>query len=141
MTPFRFPALASVLALFGYGTPTLACSSETPYEVENGEYVIVMPEGVEGPVPVVVFLHGGGGSGPGVLRNTGLVKGVTERGYALIAPSGKIRPGRRGGCSIPCVRLYAMRSRFLPRSCRMPRKSTGSTPNAHCCRAFRSVGQ
>jgi len=44
-----------------------------------------------------MFVHGFGGSGPGVLRNTGMVQAFTDRGYAVIAPSGLQRTNGNGG--------------------------------------------
>lgn len=68
-----------------------------PCLIEGGEYHIALPNQPLGtPPPTLMFLHGAGSSGEGTLRNTGLVKAVTDRGYALIAPSGTTRPGRNG---------------------------------------------
>ena len=50
------------------------------------------------PVPAVLFLHGAGGSGSGVLGMRRMVRDVTGRGYAVLAPDGlPWRPGRSGG--------------------------------------------
>ncbi len=69
----------------------------TPCTVEEGVYHAAAPAGA-GPHGAVVFLHGWGGRGEGILRNRGLVEAVTGRGYALIAPQGMPRrPGDRGG--------------------------------------------
>jgi len=74
-----------------------ACSTTAPCEVNLGDYYVAMPEGVSGPVPSITFIHGFGGSGPGVFRNTGMVNAYLERGYAVIAPEGLVPPGRNGG--------------------------------------------
>lgn len=69
--------------------------AEARCEAPGGTYHIVMPEGAEGPVPALVFLHGWGSSGEGVLR-MGLADALTARGWALLAPDGTPREGRSG---------------------------------------------
>lgn len=78
------------------GTQSGAC------EVAQGSYHIELPVGPVGPVPgaearpAVLFLHGYGGSGEGALKNKAMVRGLTERGYAVIAPDAlPRREGRR----------------------------------------------
>ena len=69
--------------------PTLAqeCGGEkSPCLIETGEYHIALPEGWKGG-PAVMHLHGYGGNGSKVVRNTGFVTGFLKRGYAVIAPS------------------------------------------------------
>lgn len=88
----------TALAVVLLGTPpALACSATTPCEVEGGTYVIELPEASEAPAPAVMFIHGYGGSGAGVLRNRGMVDAILARGYAVIAPSGLTMQGRNGG--------------------------------------------
>ena len=85
------PVLAAVL---GWAGAAAACgTAENACGLDSGSYRIVLPEGTEGPVPAVVFLHGYGGSGAGILKNKTLVQSVTARGYALIAPDGSLRGG------------------------------------------------
>jgi len=92
------PLLISALALFGLTTPALTCSAETPCEVADGSYHIAFPEDPgAGDLPAVVFIHGFGGSGAGVFRNTGMVSRFLDRGYAVVAPNGLARAGRNGG--------------------------------------------
>ncbi|MEO1307929.1 MAG: PHB depolymerase family esterase [Pseudomonadota bacterium] len=55
---------------------------------------MVLPADAGESVPAILFVHGFGSSGEGVLRNSGLVNAVLGRGYALIAPNGLVRPGR-----------------------------------------------
>jgi polyhydroxybutyrate depolymerase len=43
-----------------------------------------------------MFFHGAGGSAAQTLSNTGMVDIFLKRGYAVIAPEGTERPGRRG---------------------------------------------
>jgi polyhydroxybutyrate depolymerase len=54
----------------------------------HGYYRLAMPEGVTGPVPAVMFLHGWGGSSAGVMKNKAMLATLSARGYALIAPEG-----------------------------------------------------
>jgi len=59
-------------------------------------HVILPPDPAPGPVPAVIFLHGAGGNGTATLKNRAMVDAVLKRGYALIAPDGLMREGRRG---------------------------------------------
>lgn len=88
----RFFLLAFMLA----GGPAAACSSSTACTVADGEYFLASPE-VEGLKPAVVYIHGFGGSGTGVFKNSGMVNGFLDRGYILAAPDGLSRPGMNGG--------------------------------------------
>ncbi|MEM6311008.1 MAG: PHB depolymerase family esterase [Pseudomonadota bacterium] len=91
-------ALAVVFyGIFGITSPAAACSRNTPCEVDNGEYVIALPDDDSSARPAIVFIHGWGGSGPGVFRNTGMVGTFTDRGYAVIAPQGLPRANGNGG--------------------------------------------
>ncbi len=78
--------------------PALACGeAQTPCEIEGGFYHAEAPAG-EGPHPAVIFLHGWGGRGVGLVRNRGLVEALNTRGYAILAPQGMPRrPGDGGG--------------------------------------------
>jgi len=86
----------ALLALLSTVGTAAACSSDTPCSVEQGSYVISMPENATGPIPAVVFLHGFGGSGIGVMRISGMVSAFNDRGYAVVAPDGLKREGRNG---------------------------------------------
>lgn len=98
MMTFKLPALfAAIFAGVGFASSAVACSAQTPCEVADGEYVITLPDDDATMRPAVVFVHGFGGSGPGVFRNTGMVRAFTDRGYAVIAPTGLQRPGANGG--------------------------------------------
>lgn len=98
MRSFVSSSLAGAL-LFTSGlfSAASACSTDTPCEIAEGEYYIAMPEGAEGLIPAVLFVHGYGGSGEGVFRNKGMANSILDRGYALIAPSGLKMEGRNGG--------------------------------------------
>ncbi len=82
-----------VLALgfmLGAGMAQAGCAGvEAPCETAGGTYHIALPEGA-GPFPVLVFLHGYGGSGEGTMRQ---FAGLAARGYAVIGPDGLPRPG------------------------------------------------
>lgn len=115
--PLKSLALASLLGIGAAGAQ--ACGRTTDCVVELGTYNIALPEAgadtgantgaatgadtgvLKAPkaelIPAVIFLHGFGGSGKGVMRNAGVAKTLLDRGYALIAPSGMIPDGRTGG--------------------------------------------
>jgi polyhydroxybutyrate depolymerase len=93
----RLTVMAAVAAFFYAAPPVAACSEATPCDVAEGAYFIAMPEGAEGDVPAVLFIHGFGGSGEGVMRNRGMVDAILRRGYAIVAPSGLVMQGRSGG--------------------------------------------
>lgn len=89
--------IGSVLSLFTLpasaeqvcgGTPETLCKTDL------GQYRIALPDGVEQP-KAMLWLHGWGGSADGVMKNKGMVKTLTERGYALIAADGVITSKRR----------------------------------------------
>jgi polyhydroxybutyrate depolymerase len=88
--------LALFLGLFAGSAVQAACGDDpAPCAIADGTYHIVLPQG-DGPHPAVVFLHGYGGSGEGVLRLDGMVQTFLDRGYAVIAPDGQPREGRDG---------------------------------------------
>ena len=89
--------VSAVVLTMGLASTAEACSQTTDCEVALGQYNIALPEGVEGPIPAVVFVHGFGGSGKGVFNNKSLTRSILDRGYALIAPSGLKAEGRNGG--------------------------------------------
>ncbi|MEM8792598.1 MAG: PHB depolymerase family esterase [Pseudomonadota bacterium] len=74
-------------ALLFLTAPALA---ETPCaqgcSTDLGDYHLVLPEGT-GPFPVLMHLHGMGGTGAGVARGAS-AKVALARGYAVIAPTG-----------------------------------------------------
>lgn len=70
----------------GCGGPEKAC------ETAMGSYHITLPDG-PGPHPVLMFLHGYGGSGASLVRDTGTSRHANEKGYAYIAPNALARPG------------------------------------------------
>jgi polyhydroxybutyrate depolymerase len=76
-----------------FGAFSQVCgSAETPCQIGSGTYHVLLPE-TDTPVGAVVFLHGGGGRGAGVL-NTKIARLSLERGYVFVAPNGE-HPGAR----------------------------------------------
>lgn len=85
-------ALSASPAVAGCGGDAAAC------QIATGEYHAVLPADPKN-APVVVFLHGAGSHGGAVLRNSGLVEGITDRGYALLAPTASRKFGNGNGTS------------------------------------------
>ncbi len=52
------------------------------------EYVLHVPEGLEGPAPLVLVLHGRGGSGPQMAQLTGFAAVADRYGFVVAFPSG-----------------------------------------------------
>jgi len=95
-------AVALALTLWGGAAQAGCDSSPEPCKISGGAYHIVLPENVARPVPVVVFLHGYGSSGAGVLKNTGLIDALSAGGYAVIAPNAtRRRNGKRSWVFFP----------------------------------------
>lgn len=89
--------LAIALALATAASAQDCGGPDAPCAAGGGEYHLVAPEG-DGPHPALVFLHGFGGTGKGVIRNKGLLAPILERGYAVLAPQAlPWREGARGG--------------------------------------------
>ncbi len=65
-------------------------------QVPMGEYHAAVPDTPKEGNPAVLFIHGFGGSGANVLRNTGMVNKILDRGYTIIAPTGMPRTEGRG---------------------------------------------
>ncbi len=62
-------------------------------ETERGTYLIEVPD--RDHPPLVVFLHGYGGSASSTLKNRRMVEPLLARGYAVMAPDGALRNGRK----------------------------------------------
>ncbi|WP_171102279.1 PHB depolymerase family esterase [Ruegeria sp. HKCCD7255] len=87
-------SLAAGFAVIGQ-TAIAACANQDGVcETPMGAYHIELPD--NGNAPMVVFLHGYGGSGQGTMRNRGMVQPLLDRGYAVMAPEGLERPDRGG---------------------------------------------
>lgn len=93
----RAVCVAGALALLSAAPAGAGCAgAEAPCEAPGGTYHLAMPEGVEGPVPVLVFLHGWGSNGESMIENMGIADTLTARGWAMLAPDGTPREGRSG---------------------------------------------
>ncbi|PWE32911.1 polyhydroxybutyrate depolymerase [Maritimibacter sp. 55A14] len=81
--------LLLIVALGGPGWADRTCGApDRACEVAGGAYHVALPANPQG-APVVLWLHGYGRSGHGVLANTAFVAGFTTRGYAVLAPDGQ----------------------------------------------------
>ncbi|MEM7721771.1 MAG: prolyl oligopeptidase family serine peptidase [Pseudomonadota bacterium] len=91
-------ALAAVLMSVAAHPAAAICANDrdAPCEIDLGTYHIALPDGARGPIPAVMFLHGAGGRGVGVIRNIDVASAFLDRGYAVIGPNGLDRPGRLG---------------------------------------------
>ncbi|MCV6585029.1 MAG: polyhydroxybutyrate depolymerase [Marinibacterium sp.] len=94
----RLCALLGALACVAPAIAHAGCGpAPEPCDTASGRYHIALPDTAAG-APVVLFLHGYGSNGGNVIRNTGLVQGFVDRGYAVIAPDAELRePGGRAG--------------------------------------------
>lgn len=106
MRPSRLsaaPVVACFLATFLFAAPSLAadCGLDKDHacEVALGSYFAAVPAGVPGVKrPMVVFFHGGGGWGTRIFDiRADMAKAFTDRGYVVVAPNGKQRPGSKFG--------------------------------------------
>ena len=89
--------LALITLLLAAPAIAVACDTEGgKCETGSGFYRMILPEGAGADVPALVYLHGWGGSSAGVIKNKGLVRALTRRGYALIVPEGRpTNPNRK----------------------------------------------
>lgn len=85
-------ALLAALLLTAGPAAAGCAGAEAPCQTAMGDYHIALPDGVERP-PVLLFLHGAGGTGKGALR----MRTALRRGYAIIGPNGLKRPNARFG--------------------------------------------
>jgi polyhydroxybutyrate depolymerase len=85
--------LICILALAVAGQAAAAgCGGAVACAVAGGVYHARAPDGP--PAGAVLFLHGWGGTGVGVIGDEALVAPLLERGYVVVAPSGM--PRREG---------------------------------------------
>lgn len=91
MTIGNFVGLPVICSLaLGWAIPASAqiCGgSNSPCEVANGSYHLTLPDGAA-PKGIVMHLHGGGGTGKGMLKS-GLARESVSRGYVFVAPNGE----------------------------------------------------
>lgn len=91
-------ALFLGLSASAVGAEPICGPEGSPCEVALGDYHIALPDNrPAGPLPVVLHFHGAGGTGAGVIGNKGMINPILDRCYAVIAPNGLGREGRRGG--------------------------------------------
>lgn len=89
--------ITALAALFCASAAMAGCRGDPePCRLPEGTYHILLPEGLAGPHPAVLLLHGHGGQGVGFVRETGMARLFLERGYAVIAPDGQPRENGRG---------------------------------------------
>ena len=67
-----------------------------PCEIDGGTYHISLPDGAGPGLPAMIWLHGAGGNGAGVVRENGMSRVFRERGFAVIGANGLDREGRFG---------------------------------------------
>jgi len=79
-------ALATMVWVGSNATAQDCGASEMPCEIEAGTYHILLPD-TQDLVGTVIHLHGGGGTGTGLLDGA-MAREALERGYAFIAPNG-----------------------------------------------------
>ncbi len=84
--------LRVLLLLVALATPALA--RESRVDLGDRFYLIDLPEAAEG-APMILALHGGGGSPAQFARSSGLGRAVTAAGYAVVFPAGTSRRGER----------------------------------------------
>lgn len=95
----RSGLIAVVLALCAGASNAGCLQDAAACQIDSGTYHIERPNELDPQVkiPAVVFLHGWGGSGQATMSNRGMIKALMARGYAVIAPDGRLRdtgPGR-----------------------------------------------
>lgn len=83
-------------ALMGSSAEAACGDQAEACKIASGDYEVVLPDTGTETGAAVVFLHGYGGTGNGVLKNTGMVNALTDRGYVVIAPNGLRRAANRG---------------------------------------------
>jgi len=98
-------AAVSLLAVLALGLSASAAASadcggpENACSVSEGTYFAAEPETASDKKrPVVLFFHGGGGWGSRIFKlRQRMTAEFTARGYVVLAPNGKKRPGSRFG--------------------------------------------
>ncbi|MEO0781411.1 MAG: alpha/beta fold hydrolase [Pseudomonadota bacterium] len=94
MLKHTFTLLGTAAGLAALSNAASACSKTTPCTLDDGDYYIAMPAPSDTPPPVIVYIHGYGGSPQGALENERMMGPFLERGYAVVAPQGLAFPGR-----------------------------------------------
>lgn len=95
-----FRPLAILLLIVSFQAPAFGCGGpDAACEVPLGSYFVSEPENSStAPRPAVFFFHGGGGWGSRIFKiRAQMTADFNARGYVVIAPNGKKRPGSRWG--------------------------------------------
>ena len=88
--------ISILLSSYDYSNAQQICGDiQKPCTVNNGQYYVKLPQNHNQNTPMVIFLHGAGGTGKTVMGNKNLVNGVTDRGYVFVAPTGGPRENSR----------------------------------------------
>jgi len=80
--------LVLCLATLPAGAQPVCGDAAAECPTAHGFYRLALPDGVPGPVPAVIYLHGWGSSSAGAMKNKAMRAALAARGYALIAPEG-----------------------------------------------------
>ena len=90
--------IAALLALWSGAALAVCVQDPAVCQIASGTYHIELPAGIDPQVrvPAVVFLHGWGASGAATMSNRGMVDAALARGYAVIAPDGRLRDSGQG---------------------------------------------
>lgn len=97
--PMKSTAIAlPILILAALAARAQECGGPgEPCHAGGGDYHFAAPDNAA-ERRAVIFLHGYGGTGEGVIRNLEFVSAITARGYGVIAPQGlPLRVGEKGG--------------------------------------------
>ncbi len=90
---FRAFWLAFCLGIAGQSAMAACGETNGICQIASGEYRIELPNASN--PPLVVFLHGYGGSANGTMKNRSMVEPLLARGFAVMAPDGALRNGRK----------------------------------------------
>jgi len=85
-------SLALIAPLLSFAAKAPAKALTTATLGDGRTYLIALPDGVIAP-PLIVALHGGGGSPQQFARNSGLTEPALAAGYAIAYPAGTSRRG------------------------------------------------
>jgi polyhydroxybutyrate depolymerase len=81
--------MCALLGLTAFASPALAgCGDDADScVIATGEYELALPDSDVSPLPLVMFLHGAGGTGANTMKNKRLINSLLARGYAVLAPT------------------------------------------------------
>lgn len=88
-------ACAVMLAILAVGPAPAVAGTAKEYHLKVGKelrrYLLVMPEGAAGPLPVVIALHGAGQSAESFRAYVGLDAAAKDHGFVAVYPQGEGR--------------------------------------------------